>query len=101
MTWLNAGLHQDVHQTREIATIYKLLELFVKKEEGRQSFAINYAVFVFVFLGFHEPCTTLALWLGWTKHFLWDVNSGPDHSVIKSKTRGGFSSSKLYTTLSR
>ena len=64
MTWLNAGLHQDVHHTREIATINKILELFVKKEERRKSFAIS-AVFVLVFVGFHESCSTLALWLGW------------------------------------
>ena len=88
MTWLNAGLHQDVHNTREIATINKLLEIFVKKEERRQSFAIS-AVFVFVFVGFHEPCATLALWLGSMHHFLLDVNSAPDRSVIKSKTRWG------------
>ncbi len=60
----------------------------MKKEERMQSFAIN-AVFVFVFVGFHELCTTLALWLGWMQRFLWDVNSGPDHSVIESKSRGG------------
>ena len=48
----------------EIATINKILELFVKKEERRQSFAIS-AVFVLVFVGFHEPFSTLALWLGW------------------------------------
>ncbi len=88
MTWLNAGLHHDMHHTREIATINKLLELFVKKEERRQSFAIS-AVFVFAFMGFHDPCTTLALWLGWMHCFLQDVSSGPDHSVIESKTTGG------------
>ncbi len=42
-----------------------------------------------VFVGLYLPCTTLALWLGWAKHFLWDVNSCPDHSVIESKIRGG------------
>ena len=45
--------------------------------------------FALVFDGLLEPCTTLALWLGWTQHFLWDMNSGPDHSVIESKMRGG------------
>ena len=40
-------------------------------------------VFVLVFVGLLGPCTTLVLWLGWMQSFL----SGPDHSVIKSKTR--------------
>ena len=56
--------HQDMHQTSEIATNYKMIELLVKREESRESFAIR-AVFVCVFMGFHEPCATLALWLGW------------------------------------
>ena len=60
----------------------------MKKEERRKSFAIS-AVFVFVFVVCHEPCTTMALWLGRMQHFLWDVNSGPDHSVIERKMRGG------------
>ena len=95
MTWLNAGIHQDRHHTREIATINKLLELFVKNEERRQSFAIR-AVFVVVVVGFHEPCATLALWLSWMHRFL--LEAGPDHSVIKRKTRGGLSSTKLHHT---
>ena len=74
-----------MHHTMERSTIYKMIELLVKGEERRHSFAI-FAEFVFVFVGFHEPCTTLDLWLGWMQHFLWEVNSGPD-SVIKSKTR--------------
>ncbi len=60
----------------------------MKKEERRQSFAIS-AVFVFVFVGFHEPYATLAVWLGWMQCFLWDVNSDPNYLVIKSKMRGG------------
>ncbi len=67
----------------------------MKKEERRQSFAIS-AVFVFVFVVCHEPCATLALWLGWMKRFLQDVNSGPDHSVIESKMRGRLPSTKLH-----
>ena len=77
VAWLDAGLHQEVHHTSKTARIYKILELFVMGEEWRQSFAIS-GVFVFVFVGLHEPCTTLALWLGWMHCFL-DVNSGPDH----------------------
>ena len=45
-------------------------------------------LFVFGYVGLHEPCTTLSLWLGWMQHFLQDMNSAPDHSVIKNKARG-------------
>ena len=42
---------------------------------------------VLVFVGLLEPYFDFVAWLN-TVCFLRDMNSGPDHSVIESKTRG-------------